>query len=110
MERELLSAAGKEIMIKAVTQAIPTYVMNCFELPRYLCDNMHRLMASFWWGDSEDKSKIHWLSWEKTCAAKKEGGLSFKEMHVYVQLSPPSETRMAYYAMPGYSTVKGPKS
>ena len=43
-----LSVAGKELLIKTVVQAVPNYVMNCFELPRYLCDEMQRLMANFW--------------------------------------------------------------
>ncbi|KAL6204988.1 hypothetical protein ACLB2K_022254 [Fragaria x ananassa] len=80
---KLLSAAGKEILIKAVIQAIPTYVMNCFELPKYLCDDMHKLMAQFWWGDKEGKAKIHWLSWDKLCRSKRKGGLGFKNMHDY---------------------------
>ncbi|XP_024196188.1 uncharacterized protein LOC112199393 [Rosa chinensis] len=74
---KLLSAAGKEILIKAVAQAIPSYVMNCFELPKQLCHEMHRLMAQFWWGDSENSSKLHWLSWERMCDSKKLGGLGF---------------------------------
>ncbi|XP_061999476.1 uncharacterized protein LOC133716838 [Rosa rugosa] len=75
-----LSATGKEIMIKAVTQSIPTYVMSCFELPKHLCFEMHRLMARFWWGDKVNEKKIHWLAWEKLCVPKSEGGLGFRNM------------------------------
>ena len=70
-------------MIKTVAQAIPAYVMNCFELPKYLCEDMHRLMAQFWWGDTDKKSKMHWLSMDKLCAPKREGGLEFRVMRDY---------------------------
>lgn len=78
-----LSAAGKEVMIKAVLQSIPTYVMSCFELPKQICQDIHQLMARFWWGDKGDEKKIHWVSWEKMCVPKSEGGLGFRNLNSF---------------------------
>ena len=36
----MLSQSGKEILIKEVAQAIPTYTMSVFKLPNTLCDEM----------------------------------------------------------------------
>lgn len=48
-----LSNAGKEVLIKAVIQSIPTYVMSCFEISKQLCEDIHQLMARFWLGGRE---------------------------------------------------------
>lgn len=47
---KLLSRAGKEVLIKSVAQAIPTYSMSCFLLPGSLCDHLFSTFANFWWG------------------------------------------------------------
>ena len=59
----LLSKAGKEILIKVVTQSIPTYTMSVFQLPLKLCDELDALCANFWWGQVGNEWKIHWKSW-----------------------------------------------
>ncbi|XP_004297906.1 PREDICTED: putative ribonuclease H protein At1g65750-like [Fragaria vesca subsp. vesca] len=80
---QILSCAGKTVLIKVVAQTMPTYAMNCYLLPKILCDNIHKLCASFFWGDSETKKKIHWQSWVKLCLTKEEGGMGFKNLYAY---------------------------
>nr|XP_027096090.1 uncharacterized protein LOC113715987 [Coffea arabica] len=77
-----LSQAGKEVLLKAITMAMPTYAMSCFKLPVKLCKDIHALMAKFWWGDNE-KRKVHWCSWKKMAAGKNRGGLGFKDLQAF---------------------------
>ena len=46
-EGKLLSQAGREILIKAVAQALPTYAMSCFKLPIGLCHDIEASVRKF---------------------------------------------------------------
>lgn len=46
-KEKLLSIGGREILIKAVAQAVPTYTMGCFLLPKSFCDDMEGMMRNF---------------------------------------------------------------
>jgi hypothetical protein len=56
---KFLSQAGKEILLKAVIQAIPTYSMSIFLLPKGLCAKINSMMQKFWWGHQENDTRIH---------------------------------------------------
>jgi hypothetical protein len=43
-------------LLKAVVQAISTYCMSVFQLPKALCMPVHSFMNRFWWG-SKSNSK-----------------------------------------------------
>ena len=39
-KEKLLSAGGKEILLKAVVQAIPTYAMSVFKIPNFFAKEL----------------------------------------------------------------------
>jgi hypothetical protein len=61
VDREL-STVGKEIMIKSVAQAIPTYIMSVFCLQDGVCKIMEQIIRIFWWGAKNGKRKTHWIA------------------------------------------------
>ncbi|PNX82165.1 ribonuclease H, partial [Trifolium pratense] len=63
--------AGREVLIKSVLQSIPTF-MSIFTISSSLCDEIEKMMNSFWWGHSGARNKgIHWMSWDKLSMHKK---------------------------------------
>jgi hypothetical protein len=78
-----LSIAGKEILLKAVTQAIPVYAMSVFQIPIGVCKKMTDAIAQFWWSDDENSKKMHWWAWWKLCFPKNEGGMGFRDFHSF---------------------------
>ncbi|BAT09242.1 Os09g0545250, partial [Oryza sativa Japonica Group] len=62
-KEKLLSKAGKDILIKAVAQAIPTFAMSCFDLTKTLCDEISAIICRYFWSQQETENKMHWLSW-----------------------------------------------
>ena len=83
-KEKLLSQAGREVLIKSVIQAIPTYTMCCFKLLKGLVRELESMIRNFWWGYSGEHRKTHWVKWERLCEAKEVGGLGFKEIEKFI--------------------------
>ena len=77
-KEKLLTHAGKEILIKSMAQAMPTYSMSCFLLLEKLCEELTGMIKQFWWGQMKNEKKLAWLSWDKMCLPKEKGGLGFR--------------------------------
>ena len=82
-KEKLLSIVGREVLIKAVIQAILSYTMSCFKLPKCLIKELEVLIQKFWWGYNDAAKKVHWVSWERLCEAKEVGGMGFKEIEKF---------------------------
>jgi hypothetical protein len=80
-----LSQGGKEVLIKAVAQAILVYVMGIFKLPFGLLDELTKMIWDFWWGAENGKRKTHWISWDIMMRPKDQGGVGFKDMRLFNQ-------------------------
>ncbi|KAG7577946.1 Ribonuclease H-like superfamily [Arabidopsis thaliana x Arabidopsis arenosa] len=80
---KFLSKGGKEILIKSVAQALPTYVMSCFLLPKAIRSKLNSAIADFWWKTRADSKGIHWIAWDKLCTQLSEGGLGFRTLEEF---------------------------
>ncbi|KAJ1441003.1 Reverse transcriptase domain [Sesbania bispinosa] len=78
--------ALKEVLIKSVIRAIPSYAMAVFKFPKGFCSKLNSIVARFWWQGSKGDAGINRRSWQVLTRSKKDGGLGFKEFSAMNQV------------------------
>jgi exonuclease III len=77
----LLSQAARTTLVKSVANAIPTYIMSIFLLPKSFCEVINSGLRKFWWGfPQEKKHNLSLLAWNNICQPKALGGLGLRSM------------------------------
>ena len=56
-KKKHISKPGREVLIKIVAQAIPTYCMSMFKFPKKICYDINLALAKYWWGRLKMKER-----------------------------------------------------
>ncbi|XP_073136897.1 uncharacterized protein [Henckelia pumila] len=95
-----LSKAGREVLVKSVGHAIPSYCMSSFLIPFFILEELQRMLNSFWWGSSY-KRGLNLMGWDKMCVRKEFGGLGFRDLRCF---------NLALLAKHGWNFITNPNA
>ncbi|XP_022023955.1 uncharacterized protein LOC110924232 [Helianthus annuus] len=70
-----LSIGGRVTLIKVVLDSLPLYYFSLYPAPKTVLSKLEKLRRLFFWGGSEDKSKMSWVRWDKAISPIDQGGL-----------------------------------
>nr|XP_027102979.1 uncharacterized protein LOC113724256 [Coffea arabica] len=80
-----LSMSARALLIKHVLSSMPIHMLAVLEPPMGVISDLERMLARFFWGESEFGAKCHWAKWEKLCFPEKEGGVGFRSLQAVVE-------------------------
>lgn len=81
-KEKLLNQASKEVLIKVVIQAIPSYIMSIVCLPKTFCRSLCSLVARLWWRSEGKERGIHWKAWKVLSSHKSRGVWDSKTLNI----------------------------
>ncbi|KAK6164610.1 hypothetical protein DH2020_001474 [Rehmannia glutinosa] len=67
-KRSFRQVGGKEVLIKSMLQAIPTYVILCFRIPQSICADIEKELANFWFNLEGGQWSVHTCGMDKWVA------------------------------------------
>ncbi|KAK5775495.1 hypothetical protein PVK06_043391 [Gossypium arboreum] len=80
--KHLLSYGGKEVFIKAIMQAIPTYAFSVFLALKGIIEEIQSQMSRMWWNNN-NKARGWAMAWDKMCYPKGMRGMGFRDLQLF---------------------------
>lgn len=74
----LLSMAGRMVLIQSSSSTIPDYVMQSNLLPIKILDGIDPVNRNFLWGSTKQTRKMHWVKWGNVTKPRNLGGLGLQ--------------------------------
>ncbi|GKV31782.1 hypothetical protein SLEP1_g40447 [Rubroshorea leprosula] len=78
-----LSMGGRITLINSVLSSLPVFLMSVFVIPKGIIYAIDKIRKSFLWGGKGEDRKINWVSWERVCKKKEEGGLGVRDLRKF---------------------------
>ncbi|GKV29684.1 hypothetical protein SLEP1_g38589 [Rubroshorea leprosula] len=78
-----LSMGGRITLINSVLSSLPVFLMSVYVIPKGIIQSIDKLRKSFLWGGKGEERKINWISWDRVCKKKEEGGLGVRDLRKF---------------------------
>ncbi|KAJ4773133.1 RNA-directed DNA polymerase (reverse transcriptase)-related family protein [Rhynchospora pubera] len=76
----MLSHAGRLVLIKSILMTMPVYCMSVEMLPKEIIKKINSLMAKFFWGKTNQNRYLALIAWKNICKPVSMGGLGVKDL------------------------------
>ncbi|KAH1129261.1 hypothetical protein J1N35_000639 [Gossypium stocksii] len=81
--KRLLSYGGKEVLLKAIIQSIPTYTFSVFLAPKGIIEELHSITSQVWWTSNEKSRSWAMMAWKQLCYPKGIGSMGFMDIYMF---------------------------
>ncbi|KAK2648436.1 hypothetical protein Ddye_015925 [Dipteronia dyeriana] len=92
-KKKFLNKGGRLVLIKNVMSSILVYYMSVFKIPVCVGQKIERHQRNFFWGDGEERKKIHAIKWDLMCKSKAKGCLALARSSTRTLVFLPSRLR-----------------
>uniref|UniRef100_A0A0V0HH42 Putative ovule protein n=1 Tax=Solanum chacoense TaxID=4108 RepID=A0A0V0HH42_SOLCH len=80
LKNQYLSLGGRITLIKSVMDALPTYMMSLFPIPRSIEKKINKSRRVFLWQGNKEKLGYNLVKWDVVTLNKMRGGLGIKKL------------------------------
>ncbi|KAJ4794628.1 RNA-directed DNA polymerase (reverse transcriptase)-related family protein [Rhynchospora pubera] len=79
----MLSHAGRLVLIKSVLMSVPVYYMSVEMIPKGIIRQMESQIAKFFWGKTDKDRYMSFISWKRICQPVDRGGLGVRKLSTF---------------------------
>ena len=83
LERSIPSLGGRLTLVKLVPNALPSYIMSHFSIPKSIVRKINKLRRSFLWNGNRENRGYKLVKWDIVTLSRKHGTLVIKKLGLH---------------------------